>query len=195
MADDRLSLPTRRDLVRREVLSGGIAAAAAGAPALLRAGGAFAQSGGDARILESAIRLEQTAVLAYGLAEGSGKLTPRIARELRRIRNQQRDHAKALITALEHLGGVPPAAPTRVGQVRGLAEALAGGQKAILEFAVALEEMAIAFYHGAAQTLADAKLLQLSASIMANEGQHLVLLREALGRYPVPNAFETGEAG
>ena len=28
---------------------------------------------------------------------------------------------------------------------------------------------------------------------MANEGQHLVVLRKAAGKDPVPNAFETGE--
>ena len=34
--------------------------------------------------------------------------------------------------------------------------------------------------------------MQSMASIMANEGQHLVLLRQAAGRDPVPDAFETG---
>ena len=195
MNDDPLTLRTRRDLVRRGVLSGGIAIAVAGAPTLVRARGALAQAGGDARILEDAIRLEQTAVFAYGLAADSGTLQPHIARLLRRIRKQQRDHASRLITELEHLGEAPPAKPTRVGQVTGLAEALAGGQKAILEFAVALEETAVAGYYRAAPRFEDAKLLQISASIMANEGQHLVILRRALGREPVPNAFETGGAG
>jgi len=195
MTGEPLALRTRRDLVRRGVLSGGIAVAAAGAPALLRAGGARAQAGGDARILEGAIRLEQTAVFAYGVAYDSGTLQPHIARMLRRIRRQQREHASRLISALEHLGEAPPAKPTRVGQVKGLAEALAGGQKAILEFALSLEEMAVAAYYRAAPRLEDTKLLQISATIMANEGQHLVMLRRALKRDPVPHAFETGGAG
>ena len=50
----------------------------------------------------------------------------------------------------------------------------------------------MATYYRAAPRLEDAKLLQLSATIMANEGQHLVILRRALGKDPVPNAFETG---
>jgi len=29
---------------------------------------------------------------------------------------------------------------------------------------------------------------------MANEGQHLVVLRQAVKQDPVPNAFETGKA-
>jgi rubrerythrin len=192
MTDDRVVLRSRRDLVRRGVLSGGIAVAAVAAPALLKTVGAAAQADGDARILEDAIRIEQTAVFAYGLAHDSGKLQPPIARKFRRMRNQRRDHASTLITALEHLGVAPPAKPTRVGQVKGLAEALAGGQRAILEFAVALEERAVAGYYRAAPRLEDAKLLQLSATIMANEGQHLVILRRALGKDPVPNTFETG---
>jgi hypothetical protein len=194
VSDERPSLPTRRDLVRRGVLTGGIAAAAASAPALLRAGGALARAGGDARILEGALRLDLTAVFAYGLAYDSGKLSPRVAKLVRKIRRQRRDHARALITALEHLGEAPPARPTRLGQVEGLAAALAGGEKAILEFAVALEEMAVAAYYRAAPKFDDAKLLQISATIMANEGQHLVILRQARGEEPVPNAFETGEA-
>ena len=36
--------------------------------------------------------------------------------------------------------------------------------------------------------------LQTTAEIMANEGQHLVVLREALHRPPVPSAFEIGKA-
>jgi len=38
----------------------------------------------------------------------------------------------------------------------------------------------------------NAKLLQTGASIMANEGQHLVVLRRIAGKDPIPNAFETG---
>jgi hypothetical protein len=38
-------------------------------------------------------------------------------------------------------------------------------------------------------------LRQPLASIMACEGQHLVVLRQALGRDPLPRAFETGRSG
>ncbi len=62
-----------------------------------------------------------------------------------------------------------------------------------LVFAVELETAAVGAYYDAHQRLEDAKLLQAGASIMANEGQHLVVLRQLLGRSPVPNAFETGK--
>ncbi len=54
--------------------------------------------------------------------------------------------------------------------------------------------MAVAAYYEAHQKLQDAKLRQTGSSIMYNEGQHLVILRQALNQNPVPNAFETGEA-
>ena len=55
------------------------------------------------------------------------------------------------------------------------------------------ETNAIAAYYEAQQSLRRAEFLQTTAAIMANEGQHLALLREALHREPVPNAFETGQ--
>ena len=38
-------------------------------------------------------------------------------------------------------------------------------------------------------------LRQPLASIMACDAQHLVVLRQALGRDPLPQAFETGRSG
>lgn len=54
--------------------------------------------------------------------------------------------------------------------------------------------MAVAAYYDASKKLQQARLLQTAAQIMSNEGQHLAVLRQALGRNPVPNAFETGKA-
>jgi rubrerythrin len=185
---------TRRDLVRRGLLFGGLTVAAAGVPTLLSAGRAFAQADGDTRILTGALGLEQTAVLVYDAARKSGRLRP-VNRDVANLfGDQERQHADALVTALEQLGGTPPAGPARAGEVDGLAAALAGGQRTILEFAVALEEMAIAAYYQAQRKLADSKLLQTAATIMANEGQHLVVLRQALKENPLPTALETGRS-
>jgi rubrerythrin len=209
MSDDRLIITdgdadtgaareyeaTRRDLVSRGVLLGGLTVAAAGVPTLLKIGRAFAQADGDVQILERAIDLEQTAAFVYATVYKSGKLVPRFVGPTRLLRDQENEHARALTLALEQLGGTPPAMRARIRQVEGLAEALAGGQTTILEFSLALEEMTVAAYHEAAQRLTDTKLMQTAASIMCNDGQHLVVLRQMLKRNPVPNAFETGEAG
>ena len=63
----------------------------------------------------------------------------------------------------------------------------------VVSFAIELETAAVAAYHDAAAKLVEGKLLQAGASIMANEGQHLVVLRRAAGSEPVPNALETGK--
>ena len=61
-----------------------------------------------------------------------------------------------------------------------------------MNFAIELETAAVAAYLDAHRELVEAKLLQTGASIMASEGQHLVVLRRAVGQDPVPAAFETG---
>jgi hypothetical protein len=62
-----------------------------------------------------------------------------------------------------------------------------------VNFMIEVETAGIAAYHDAHAKLIETRLLQTSASIMANEGQHLVVLRRLVGADPVPNAFETGE--
>jgi hypothetical protein len=63
----------------------------------------------------------------------------------------------------------------------------------VLSFLVDLETAAVAVYFDAMGKLGEARLLQTSATIMANHGQHLAILRRRAGRTAVPNAFETGE--
>jgi rubrerythrin len=91
------------------------------------------------------------------------------------------------------MGGKVPAAPASASAVKGLTGLR--GRRRILTFATELETMAIAAYYDAHAKLTDARLMQTGTAIMANEGQHLAMLRRALGRPPVPNAFETGKAG
>jgi rubrerythrin len=183
---------TRRDLLRRGIATGGAAVAVAAIPLFLRVRNALAKADGDAEILEGAVRLEQTAVVAYATAAGSGKLDGETTRVARLFARQEQEHADGLIQALKQLGGQPPARPKSPDDVPGLAEAASGNQASIARFAVELETMALGAYYEASAKLRDPALVRTSASIMANEGQHLVVLRQALHRNPVPNAFETG---
>jgi rubrerythrin len=185
----------RRDLVRRGIALGGAAVAASSIPFLWSARNAFAQADGDAAILEAAVGLEQVAVFAYDAAAKSGKLGKATAvAEL--FRDQEQEHADGLITALESLGGMAPAKPMSVADIDKVLPGLgkANTAKKILEFAIELETAALAAYYDAHQKLRDGALLQTGASIMANEGQHLVVLRTAAGKPAVPNALETGTA-
>lgn len=206
MADDRLHITdgavdtaviadferSRRDLLRRGLAVGGVVLAASTIPALLRVRTAFAQAEGDEAILEGAIGLEQTAVLAYGTAVESGLLKGRARAAAKAFRADEQEHLDALSSALRGLGARVPTGPVSAKDVEGLSALKS--QRDVLEFAVELETMGVAAYYDAHRKLKDARLLQTGASIMANEGQHLVVLRQALKRDPVPNAFETGKA-
>jgi rubrerythrin len=92
-------------------------------------------------------------------------------------------------------GGGPPPAPTRASESTLLRPLIkVKTQRDVLEYAIELETMAVGAYYDAHLKLRSAKLLSTGTQIMANEGQHLVVLRTALGRRPVPNAFENGKA-
>ncbi len=184
----------RRELIRRGIGIGAGVVAASSIPLLLSVRNAFAQGGADGEILMSAIKLEQIAVLAYGAAIDSKLLTPGFAKIARRFRDHEQAHADVLITALKDLGGTPPPEP-EIKDIDGVVKGIGDlkSQADVANFAIELELAAVAAYYDAHSKLIDAKLLQTGASIMANEAQHLVVLRQAVKQDPVPNAFETGE--
>ncbi len=184
----------RRELLRTGLGLGGAVVAASSIPLLLSVRDAFAASSGDAEILSSAIHLEQVAVLAYDAAIDGGRLTPAFSKVLARFRDHEQEHADTLTKALTDLGGSPPpdAMPADVDKVAGgLRDARS--QRDVANIAIELEMATVAAYLDAHRRLVEARLLQTGASIMANEAQHLVVLRQAVERDPVPNAFETGK--
>ncbi len=168
--------------------------AASAIPLLLGVRDAFAQSETDGTLLEKAITLERVSVLAYDRILERDLLTGRVARAARELRGHEAQHAKVLETALTDLGGTPPAPPSGTAAV----DDVVGGlddirdEAGALAFLIELELAQVAAYHDAHARLVEARLLQTAASIMGAEGQHLVVLREAAGEPPVPNAFETG---
>jgi rubrerythrin len=182
---------TRRDALRRGIAFGSATLAAASVPALLGARNAFAKATGDAGIVAAAVALEQAAVLTYDTATSSPHLDAATRRATERLGLQEEQHAEALTAALDARGVNAPEPPEDMTAVSGLAEA-SGSARDLLAFAIELELMAVAAYYDAQRRLKDPKLLQTGAQIMANEGQHLVVLRQAARQEPVPYAFETG---
>lgn len=182
----------RRDLIRRGIGIGGVVVAASSIPLLWSVRNAFAAGGPDAEILLSAVKLERIAVLVYTVAIDSKLLTPAFTRVAETFRDHEREHADALTTALTDLGGTPaPEVADIDSVVKGIGDLKS--QADVANFAIELELAAVAAYYDAQRKLIDAKLLQTGASIMANEAQHLVVLRQAVKQAPVPNAFETGK--
>lgn len=148
--------------LRRRDLALGAAAAAV---ALARPGAALAQAGDD-ELLGDAIALELRLAAAY---DGERfEQAPLFAR-------QCREHARGLGMALRNRGRRAPERP-----------------RAVRSGPLALESEAVRLYHDAIGELRDERLLPTFAAIMANHGQHLVVLRQRLGRDPIPTAFETG---
>jgi rubrerythrin len=184
----------RRELIRRGLGLGGAAVAGSAIPLLLAVRNAFAVSDADGTILVQAITLERVAVLAYDTIVGTGLLGGRLDRQLRLLRGHEQQHADVLTKALTDLGGTPPRAPSGLQDVDKVVKGLGDirTQAEALSFAIELETAAVAAYHDAQAKLVEAKLLQTGASIAANEGQHLVVLRQAARRPPVPHALETG---
>jgi rubrerythrin len=184
----------RRELLRRGLGLGGAAVAASAIPLLLAVRNAFAASDTDGTLLARAITLERVAVLAYDTLIDGGVLTGAIARQARVLRAHEQQHAAVFTKALTDLGGTPPPAPSGLEGVDKVVKGLGGvrTQADALSFAIELETATVAAYYDAQAKFVEAKLLQTGASIMACEGQHLVVLRQAARRPPVPHALESG---
>jgi rubrerythrin len=169
---------------------GGAVVAASSLPTPLALRNALAQEGGDAAILKSAIGLEHTLAVAYDEALRRGLLRGSFARTAELLRDQEREHAERLRAALENLGGTAPRR-REPEDIEGLAELRSASDVANL--AVELETRTVAAYYEALGRLRRPRLLETVARIMANEGQHLAVLRPLVNRPPVPDAFETGQ--
>ena len=187
---------TRRDSVRRGMRLGGAVLAASALPLVAGARGAGAKSppaGSDAKILANLTAYEQAAAVTYRQGLGTGALSPDAEDTFRLLESQEQEHADALAAAARDAGGRPPAPPHPAAVSLGPRRLTAlRTQTALLAFALDGEEGAVHAYWGALKELSGAKRIELAAQVMANRGQHLVLLRQALGRPPVPRAFETG---
>ncbi len=185
----------RRALLRRGLGLGGAVVAASSIPVLLAVRDAFAAGDDDTTLLAKAIRLEHVSVLAYDTILARGLLSGRVEALARTLRGHERQHADTLTTALTDLGGTPPPAPAGVGDVDAVVKGLGDirTEAGVLAFAIELETAAVAAYYDVQAKFIQAKLVQRGAAIMAAEGQHLVVLRQAARRPPVPAALETGQ--
>ena len=139
---------------------------------LARVAPALAQGHPDAELLRELLALEQDANLIYGTLRGGPELSSRLFRE------QSREHVRGLEIALRNRGRRPPQPRARAGL-------------ATPEQALRLESRAVAVYHRTIGELSDDRLLPALTGIMANHGQRQVVLRRALGRDPLPDAFPT----
>jgi rubrerythrin len=139
--------------------------------------------------LAVALRLEQTAVVAYEAIANSGRLSARATTLMRQMLDDDRQHAQQLAIALQ-TAGAKPSIPPRRADVPGLAAV--HDDATASRFALALESRAVGAYMQVVHDLTDANVMRTVAGAMGADGQHLVALRELSGRPAVPSAFERG---
>ena len=152
-------------------------------------------SSSDVRILNSALDLELSAVAAY--TAGAALLEGDALSVGKQFLAHEQEHADGLTEAIRQLGGKPNKAKTKDEYAKELGFAKLKSQKDVLDFALDLENMAIAAYVDAIPKLSGAELRQTGASIVSNEAEHVSVLIGALNpddpAAQVPDAFVTGE--
>jgi hypothetical protein len=178
---------------RRSFLRGAGITLVGGAPVLLAACGgdddqpAITSKPGsvDVRVLNPVLDLEYTAVAVY--TAGQPLLRGGMRALGRQFLDQEREHAAALVRAIEDLGGTPSKPRTRYPMPP------LPDQDAFLTFVKGFEETVIAAYIEALPKLSDPELRATGAAILTTEAEHISVLLAGLGEPRVPEAFVTGE--
>ena len=179
---------------RRSFLRGAGVTFLGGAPALIAACGGgdeeaattSKQGSVDVRVLNPVLDLEYTAVAVY--TAGEPLLRGGMRARGRQFRDQEREHAAALVRAIKDLGGTPnkPRARYAMPPLR--------DQDAFLKFVKGFEDTVLATYLDALPKLSDPQLRASAAAILTTEAEHISVLLAALGKQRVPTAFVSGEA-
>jgi hypothetical protein len=146
------------------------------------------EKGSDAAILNEALARELTLLDAY--THGNELLRGPQRPLGRQLRAHEQEYADALTKGVRGLGGDTEA------EAEALDLAAVKDATAFLSLAYELESAALAFYMEQAAQLYTAAPRTLDASLATGHGQHLVLLRQALGASPAASfseAFDGGE--
>lgn len=168
--------------------------------ALLGAGAVLALAGcgdreperppeGDAGVLAGLLAVERSLVAAW---EPVAALPGRAGAAGRAVLEHERAHERLLRVAVRDAGGAPvPAVAAGVARAAGAVgeRADVGSGRRALRAALALEREASAAYIAALSQLRDGDRRALAAAIGATETQHQTVIRLALGREPLPDAF------
>lgn len=138
----------------------------------------------DVPILEGLLRLEYT--LAYAYTASIPRLNGYGLHAARWFLRHELGHVGAISTLLKS-GGVKPntsAGSPRLGRP--------GSSSEVLALLHRLETEATRAYLHAVAKLSNGQLRAVASAILANEAQHVSILRRAQGLEPVPSALLTG---
>jgi hypothetical protein len=148
-----------------------------------------AEQTADGALLNQVLSRQEAAIAAY--AKVIPALSPRLARIASYFRAQEQEHVDAVLKAMRGLGSPaePDPEPVEPGELKSDHERL--------EFLYETESATIDEELSAISKLEASWPRSLLASTVANQGEHLTLLRQALGAGPlasVPVPFENGTA-
>ncbi len=143
----------------------------------------------DAQLLNRVLGRQEAVIAAYGQVIPG--LAPRLARMAAYFRAQEQEHVDAVLKALRGLKGSAETSEDtiEVGELK--------TDRERLEFLYEVESVTIDDELSAISALESSWPRSLLASTVANQGEHLTLLRQALGAGPlaaVPEPFENGTA-
>jgi hypothetical protein len=148
-----------------------------------------AEESADAELLNHVLARQEAAIVAY--RQVIPKLAPRLAHMAAYFRAQEQEHVDGVLKAMRGLKSTaePSAEEIEVGDL--------GSDRERLEFLYEVESATIDEELGAISELEASWPRSLLSSTVANQAQHLTLLRQALGAGPlasVPVPFENGTA-
>ena len=140
--------------------------------------------GTDVDVLNELLHLEHMAIAAY--TAGTPLLAPATIKAGQLFLNDELSHAGALAGWINAAGGTPimPAPSYDLGHPR--------TSQQVLALLHEIERAQITAYLAALPRLAPGMVQQSVASILANDAQHVAVVRAALGQPAVPSAFVTG---
>ena len=140
--------------------------------------------GTDVDLLNQLLHLEHVAIWAY--TAGTPLLPPAVYKAGGLFLNDELEHAGALAGLIRAAGGKPikPASSYPLGHPRTSRE--------VLQLLHTVENMQISAYLGAIGRLEPGSVKSSIASILANDAQHVAVVRAALHQPAVPSAFVTG---
>jgi hypothetical protein len=148
-----------------------------------------AEESADAELLNHVLGRQEAAIVAYGGV--IPKLDPRHAHLAAYFRAQEQEHVDAVLKAMRGLNAdaEPSEETIEVGDLK--------SERERLEFLYEVESATIDEELSAISSLEASWPRSLLSSTVANQGQHLTLLRQTLGAGPlasVPVPFENGTA-
>ena len=136
----------------------------------------------DIAILSFALSLEALEAAFYANALKAGKLSAKAKKLATELGGHEQEHADTLSATVQALGGKPPAAAKY--------KFPGGGEAAFVKTGIALEEVGVGAYNGAAVNIQSPDLLGVAGAIVQVEARHAAALRALAGQDPAPNTFD-----